>query len=61
MWEEFLLKDVLGVFDPFLPGDSWFGSTDTNKIESNILFLNNEGFIKRRFKLDKKNIDNNLP
>jgi hypothetical protein len=44
--KHFLLEDFPGVLDTFLFGDAWPRTTSSDEIQSDVLFLDYEGFIK---------------
>ena len=46
MREELLLQDVLGIFDPLLPGYTGLCSPCANEVQCHTLLLDDECFIK---------------
>ena len=51
MRQELLLENVLGVLDPFVPGDTRLSSPHSNKVLGHLLLLDDEGLVQGRFQL----------
>lgn len=51
MRQKLLLENVFGILNSFLSGHTWLGSPHSNKVESNILFLNHKSLIQRGLQL----------
>ncbi len=54
MWQHLLLQNLFSIFDSSLFGDTRFGPSGANEVQSHILFLNHKGLIQRWLHLWKK-------
>ena len=52
--QQLLLQDVLGILDPVLASHTRLCPTNTDEVESNVLFLDHKGLVQRRLQLQTK-------